>query len=110
MYFCCKTKKKDDFIDYHYATNKNTKSFIPDITFGKVLKVYDGDSITVAARLYEKAPLFKFSIRLFGIDTPELRSENKNEKIAAEFVQKYLNNVLLNKYITIDVISKDKYG
>ena len=33
------------------ATWTNTVSFVPPVTCGKVIKIYDGDTITVASRL-----------------------------------------------------------
>ena len=53
-------------------------NFYPNIKKGRVIKVYDGDSITVAARIPElkNDTIYKFSIRLNRIDTPELRTNN----------------------------------
>lgn len=97
-------------VEYNNATFKNVPKYLPDIRYGKVVKVYDGDTITVVAQPYVDSSLYKFSIRLFGIDTPELRSKNENEKKAAIFVQKYLEDLIFNKFIIIDVLSQDKYG
>ncbi len=33
------------------STVRKTKAFIPDVYYGKVVKVYDGDTITIATRL-----------------------------------------------------------
>ena len=62
------------------ATFKGTKTFIPDVYYGKVVKVYDGDTITIATRLGGEGPLFRFSVRLLEIDTPEKRTKNLEEK------------------------------
>ena len=41
------------------------KKFIPPITSGRVIKCYDGDTITVASYLpYNKSNLYKFSVRI----------------------------------------------
>uniref|UniRef100_A0A6C0BXJ5 Uncharacterized protein n=1 Tax=viral metagenome TaxID=1070528 RepID=A0A6C0BXJ5_9ZZZZ len=47
---------------------KALPNFIPPITEGRVIKCYDGDTITIAAFLpYKASPLYKFSVRLAGI-------------------------------------------
>jgi endonuclease YncB( thermonuclease family) len=39
----------------------DTVPFVPPITKGRVIKVYDGDTITIAARLpHPKSPLYRF--------------------------------------------------
>lgn len=44
------------------------------------MKVYDGDTITIATRLGGTGSLYRFSVRLLAIDTPEKRTKNKEEK------------------------------
>lgn len=41
--------------------------------YAKIVSVYDGDTITVATRLSRKEPHYHYSVRIAGIDTPELR-------------------------------------
>jgi hypothetical protein len=37
--------------------------FVPPVTGGKVIKVYDGDTITIATTLpYPDSPLYKFRV------------------------------------------------
>ena len=37
---------------------KDTTPFIPPLTYGKVIKVYDGDTLTIASKLpYDGVPL-----------------------------------------------------
>jgi endonuclease YncB( thermonuclease family) len=76
-YFCnCipktpKTTRQEKYLEtvaYH-----DTIPFIPPITSGKVIKVYDGDTVTIASKLpYDNSPIYRFSIRLLGIDSPEM--------------------------------------
>ena len=57
---------------------KDTMPFIPPISGGVVIKVYDGDTITIASKLpYKKSPLYRFSVRMNGIDAPELKGISK---------------------------------
>ena len=55
--------------------------FVVPVKEGKVIKVYDGDTITVQFKLpYKSSPLYKISVRLNGIDCPELKTKNDVEK------------------------------
>jgi len=63
---------------------ENTEKYIPPIKKGRVIKIYDGDTITIAAKLpnfyfWNKSPIYRFNIRLNGIDCPEIKSKNKTE-------------------------------
>tara|TARA_A100001015_G_scaffold247605_1_gene284524 strand:- start:1784 stop:2410 length:627 start_codon:yes stop_codon:yes gene_type:complete len=90
---------------------KNTVPFIPPINGGWVIKVYDGDTITIASKLpYKKSPLYRWSVRINGIDCPEMKSHNKNEKKVAEIAQSKLSEIILNKRVKLENVSNDKYG
>ena len=45
---------------------------------GKCVDVYDGDTIQVVFQM--QSELFRWTCRLVGIDTPEIRTRNKTEK------------------------------
>jgi len=93
------------------ASYVNTKPFVPQITRGKVVKVYDGDTITIAAKLpYKYAPISRFSVRLSGLDSPELRTHNPNEKIAAIVSRDKLHELIFDKIVTLQNVSLEKYG
>jgi len=89
-----------------------SKLFIPPLTEGYVTKVYDGDSITIESSIpgmiHDTKYLFK--VRLNRIDTPELRTNNEEEKEIAILARDALNNKILNKNILLKNISMDKYG
>lgn len=66
----------------------------------KVLDIYDGDTITVAYYL-EGFNYVKSNIRLMGIDTPELKGEQRNMGInARNYLIKLLTNVNIDKEYT----------
>jgi endonuclease YncB( thermonuclease family) len=89
----------------------NTIPFIPPITSGHVIKVYDGDTITLASSLpYPDSPMYRFSVRLNGIDTPEMHGINEDEKQAAKNSQKALENLILHHDIILKNIQTEKYG
>ena len=51
---------------------EDTVEFTFPITEGKVIKVYDADTITIASKLpYKESPIYRLSVRLNGIDAPE---------------------------------------
>lgn len=64
---------------------KDTVKYIPQIIYGKVIKVYDGDTITIASQIDPSNPIiYRFSVRLNGIDSPEIKGKTENEKILAK--------------------------
>lgn len=90
---------------------KDTKPFVPNIILGKVIKVYDGDTITIATKLTNDMPeIYRFNVRLSGIDTPEIKSKNKNEKEKAKIVRDNLSDLILNKIVYVKNIKTEKYG
>ena len=107
MFSCCFTSNTNN-------TNEEEDvaiQFIPPITTGHVIKVYDGDTITIVAKLpYKQSPLYKFSVRLNGIDCPEIKGENDDEKQCAQLAKKELEGLILNKQITLKNLATEKYG
>lgn len=89
---------------------KDCKKFIPPLKYGKVIKVYDGDTITIATKLPYDDFFYKFSVRLRGIDCPEIRSKDKNEKLCASCARQFLAGLILNSVVTLKDIDYDKYG
>ena len=83
--------------------------FIPPITGGYVIKVYDGDTITIAGRLpYPESPLYRFSVRLLGIDSPEIKGKTEKEKEAAHKSQHALESLILHRRVALKEISTGK--
>lgn len=90
---------------------KDALPFVPPIHRGYVIKVYDGDTITVASKLpYAGSPLYRFSVRLNHIDCPEMKSNNEEEKLIAKLAQKELENLILHKHVTLENVITEKYG
>lgn len=89
----------------------DTEEFVPPINSGIVIKVYDGDSITIATRLpFNSDILYRFPIRLNGIDTPELRGSDDAEKEMAIKARNRLSELILNQEVQLKNISYEKYG
>ena len=94
-----------------HITYKETEVFIPQINFAKVVKVYDGDTITVAAKLpFEKSPIYRFSVRLRSIDSPEIKGQSEKECQLAIVSRDALHNLIFDKIIELRNNGKEKYG
>jgi endonuclease YncB( thermonuclease family) len=89
----------------------DTIEFTYPITSGHVIKVYDGDTITIASKMpYENSSLFRFNVRLNGIDTPEIKSKHKSEKSLAILARDSLSQLIMNKNVTLQNVKNEKYG
>ena len=85
----------------------DTEKFTPPITSGTVIKVYDGDTITIASVMpWSKSPIYRFSVRLRDIDCSEINSCDPNAVIARDTVYK----LVFGKTVTLDRVDTDKYG
>ncbi len=65
---------------------------------GRVIKVTDGDTITLLARNNKK-----IKVRLYGIDCPEKGQEYY------QVAKNYLSSAVYDKDIKVEVINKDRY-
>ena len=98
----------DDFTNISY---ENTVPFVPPVTYGKVIKVYDGDTITIAAKLpYSQSPVYRIAVRLNGIDTPEIKGQTQKEKDLAKKIRDTLQTKLMDKIVQLKNTSLEKYG
>lgn len=71
---------------------------------------YDGDTMTVS--IPSVHPLFgqKVSVRLFGIDAPEMHSVDTCEREAARIAQRYVRGQMLKaQRIELKNVQRDKY-
>lgn len=92
---------------------QDTVEFTFPITGGRVIKVYDADTITIASKLpYDASPLYRLSVRLNGIDAPEIKGKgiSDEEKEAANTAREFVYNLVFNKFVRLENIQSDKYG
>jgi len=90
---------------------EDTTPFVAPITGGQVIKVYDGDTITIASKLpYDSSPVYRFSVRLNGIDTPEIKGKKEEDKTLAKKARDELSKMILNKEVTLENVQTEKYG
>ena len=105
--FCCCREEIPDNLN-----PKDLPLFIPPLKTGKVIKVYDGDTITIASRvpgLYN-SPIYKFSVRLNGIDSPEMKGKNEEEKEIAVKARDALSGRIMGEEVRLENVQTEKYG
>ncbi len=90
---------------------KDTVQFVPPIITGVVIKVYDGDTITIASKLpYPESPIYRFSVRLNGIDCPEIKGKDENEKECAKIAKEEMTKLAFKEIVTLKNVQTEKYG
>ena len=70
--------------------------------------VYDGDTLRLILPVCCKK--YIFSCRLNGLDTPEIRSKNVEEKSLAYKVRDYVRELLKDTPFRVECLKFDKYG
>ena len=94
-------------LDLYYFSSPH-RQITEDFT-AKVVKVHDGDSIT----LQWKERDFNFPIRLINIQAPELKDELGSPSGAGKSSQRWLEELVLNEMVSIQidpVVRVDKWG
>ena len=94
----------------HNVKLEHMKPFVPNFKQCKVISVYDGDTITVAAYLKKDPQCYKFKVRLNGIDSPEMRGSSDTEKKHAIQSRDALKERILDKIVELNIIGFEKYG
>ena len=90
---------------------EDTVEFTFPIKGGRVIKCYDADTITIASKLpYDASPLYRLSVRLNGIDAPEIKGKSAEEKEVAKEARDFVSNLVLNKNVRLENIESEKYG
>ena len=103
LFCCCRRGKRIEWAE--------TVPFVPPVSSGTVIKVYDGDTITVASRLpYKKSPLYRFRVRLARIDAPEIKGKTKYEKECAVISRDELASWIYQKRVHLKQNRTEKYG
>ncbi len=76
----------------------------------RVIDVYDGDTCTILVMLNKRLP-FRMNIRALGVDTPEkARVPSELEKRVGKAVASHVSNIILDKYLDVELVKWDKYG
>ena len=92
-----------------------SKSFSLSSSFGSFknvtfVKNYDGDTITVNIPYAPPIIGENISVRVFGIDTPEIKGACPKEKQLAKDTKNYVKHILSKaSYIDLEDVKRDKY-
>lgn len=75
-----------------------------------VISIYDGDTMTVSIKDVPAVFGEKMSIRLRGIDTPEMKGQCDAEKALAGEAKKFvMNKIPIGSTIILTNVGRDKY-
>jgi len=69
---------------------------------------YDGDTVYLESELWPGLTQY-IKLRIYGIDTPEIRTKQACQKALGLKAKAFITNYLSGKTLTISNISKDKY-
>lgn len=75
----------------------------------EVLSVYDGDTVTVMIDQGMKH-FARVKVRLIGINTPELRTKDLEEKARGYAAKDFLKELIEGKTVIINTVKKGKFG
>ncbi|MPM91902.1 hypothetical protein SDC9_139036 [bioreactor metagenome] len=82
----------------------------PDVIVSRLLRVIDGDTFACDIDEHSAIAGKNISIRLRGINTPELRSHNEEERKSAVLEKQRLADLLTNaRVIELKNLGRDKY-
>ena len=105
------TLNKEDCKNLEQMTSKTNKFSLNGYkTIAKCVHAYDGDTIHVVFKMPHSNEYNKWVIRMMGIDTPEIKAKNTNEKQLAVKARDFLRELILDKIIIIECLDFDKYG
>lgn len=80
------------------------------VIVSKVVSVYDGDTLKVNIDEYPALVGEKISVRVYGIDTPEIKGKCLKEKELAQKAKKIATELLMNaKVVELRNMQRDKY-
>mgnify|MGYP000142136628 FL=1 len=93
------------------ATHPQTQDKLyPDVKVSRLLRVIDGDTFACDIDEHPAIAGKNISIRLRGINTPELRSRKPEERKSASLEKQRLSGLLNNaRVIELRNIDRDKY-
>lgn len=90
---------------------EETIKFTAPIKNGVVVKVYDGDTFTLATTLpYENSPLFRFSVHIRGLKSPDMKSVLPLNREEAKKSRDALSNLIYGKMVELKHLDTDRYG
>lgn len=91
------------------ATWKTCEPYVPQLNQVKIIKCYDGDTVTIATMIDDT--VVRINVRMIGYDCAEIKSKNAQEKQVAQWAKAFITEMIMNK--TVKVVKNqgyDKYG
>ena len=85
------------------------KPFLPRFQEAKCIKVYDGEICHIGVYMQGYGAT-RFTCRLVGINTPELRAKSRSEKMLAKIAREEVKSIALNRVLNVTINGLDKYG
>lgn len=82
----------------------------PDCNLARIVKVYDGDTVTGICSFDGGRRLRRCSLRIHGIDCPEIRGRGAREKAAAVVARDFVHAQCFDRVVQLDPKGIDKYG
>ncbi len=112
---CCVCKHSNEADPLERLCKTNTTRWLVPFHRAKIIDVYDGDTVTLAA--YVEGTAFKFRCRLAHIDAPEIRPDPLISRCRREAEQKMaqlsklaLTQMALGKLVTLTNVKNEKWG
>lgn len=94
-----------------HAKSHGKRTFAGQCRYARIIGVYDGDTITVLTKLDKNEKFREYSVRILGVDTPEIRTTDPLHKQAGLAVRDRLCELLpVGSMVMIDFFPEDKYG
>jgi endonuclease YncB( thermonuclease family) len=85
-------------------------SWSESVTVSQVVRVYDGDTITVDIAEWPAIVGDDIGVRIRGVDTPELRGKCEEEKAAARSAREFTRAMVVNaEAVVLSDIERGKY-
>lgn len=80
------------------------------VAVSQVVRVYDGDTITVDVAGWPAIVGDAIGVRIRGVDTPELRGKCEEEKTAARLAREFTRSMVMNaEMVALSDIERGKY-
>jgi len=99
-----------------YANNVSKRTFKAQTLLVRLHQIVDGDTFHIITKLNSNEPLHQYSLRLIGLDTPEMKPHLSNpmhdlHREAAIYVRDQLRALYpVGTIFIVDFDNEDKYG
>lgn len=116
VYTAQNTKKKDTpcgpcyLLELSRTDAARTRRFRPHLTHGRVIRIQDAVTLIIVSRLHVDSPPQRFTVRLSGVDTPDLHFLPNGKRQPGIRIRKALEHLMLHQVVSIKVAGHNKHG